>query len=1283
MKVTIWIVLIGLCGSALAADYYVATNGSDVAAGNIGAPFATIQYAADQMSAGDSCTIRGGRYPEEITVSNKDDLTFAAYSNETVVIDGSTVITNSWTQHAGNIYKTTLTEDVWQLFADGEMMIPARWPNADPNTDFWEQWESDHWAEGRAERNYGPDNPPWDTNGTMYDKPHSGIDLAASGLNLSNAVVVLNVGSFRTGTSIVDWHVPGTNKFTYPPITTGFKDKEHYYFVEGKLELLDAENEWFFDVATSNLYVWVPGGGSPAGLEIKGKTTTYCLTATDCDDLTVSGIDFFSGTFNLDGCLRARVEHGELTYPSTTKRMLRIIETPQTTKVNSDFAEVYNCTFAYTDGHGINVGGDDATVENCYFHHIDYSCANLPSVMPALYIGGSRVTFRHNTLHSFGASVGLLQGNAGTTEYNNFYNGGYKQHDGAMVQVMVAKQTNADIGWNWVHDWSRLGIRFDGSGGGAGGVGGLVHHSVGWGVNMNSTVFIGNHENNEIISNSGIYSKSRPEIVVESANNSNTNTITRNNFARQIAGTTTDGSAVPGVVDHNWDGYDLGLDIRTQVRDPDNLDFRPLPGADIVDAGTNYPGVTDGYVGDAPDIGAYEYGDSTYWIAGHQAATASIPIPPVGTTDAKGSASLMWQPALGTLSNNVYLGTSSNAVANGTTLSPEFKGNTENNIYNPLGLYAQTYYWRIDSITPSGTVTGEVWSFAASGVSATPPGTINTAAAEITEDSAVVGGQITDGATASRVWMHWWADGGATNTVDMGVQDYSFELPLSGLLAGTLYHYQCQASNTYGTSWAPVSSFTTEAGAVPPQVANTAASNISSNSATIGGQITLSEADAAWIHWWADGGPTNVIDVGAQTGTFSTNLTGLDADTLHYFQCRAANIYGTNWAASAASFTTLDGSVETNGLLLAYEGFEYEAGTKIHGLDGGAGFSGAWVSSQGGTATDEHFEVVSGGDSWGDLPVSSNRLERISTGGTEAISRTLSADLDATNLWFSVLWRPRSNEGFAIGSGALQKNGGPPDTIAGGAGFGFINTDNTTAYASIFHSSGRTNSASGLAIAQDTPILLAGHIEFNVDTSGVDRVTLYPVTTNLTLGTPVSVERDVDETLLNMLTIESNRGPGYDEIRIGRSFEDVISDGTISPTVPPYESWGLEYGLTGSETNYLAHSDADGLNQLLEYGLGGNPTNNDASSILPMFGESSGGGSASMEYIYRRRTDWEVRELNYWLELNTNLVSGTWNTNGYTEVGAGPLEPGFEAVTNRISTESETNRFIRLRIRIN
>jgi hypothetical protein len=746
----------------------VATNGNDGASGTIGAPFKTIQHAADSMAAGDTCYIRGGRYREEISVSNKDELTFSAYNGETVVLDGSTAVTGSWTQHAGNIYKTTLAEDVWQLFADGEMMIPARWPN-----------------------------------------------LAASGIDLSNAVVVLNIGSFRTGTSIVDWHVPGTNMFTYPPVSTGFKDKEHYYFAEGKLELLDAENEWFFDPATRELYAWVPGGGDPAGLEIRGKNAIYCFTAVNCDDLLFSGIDFFSGTFNISGCLRARVEHCDLTYPSCTRRMLRIIETPQTTKVDSDFAEVYNCTFAYTDGHGISVGGDDSTIENCYFHHIDYSCANLPSVMPALYIGGTRVTFRHNTLHSFGASVGLLQGLVGTTEYNNFYHGGYKQHDGAMVQVMVAKQLNADIGWNWVHDWSRLGIRFDGSGG----QGGLVHHSVGWGPRMNSTVYIGNHENNEIINNSGIYSSSRNEIVVEHGGVpyvNNTNTITRNNLAPRMGGSNSGFNDVPGHYDHNWNGQVTGMDIRTQLRDPDNLDYRPLPGADIVDAGVIFPGVTDGYTGSAPDIGAYEYGMPDYWIPGHKSAAASMPIPPDGTFDARGYASLIWQPALDAVSNEVYLGTTLSGVGSATKASPEYMGSTVHNIYNPLGLYAQPYYWRIDSVTATGTVRGPVWAFTAANVSAVPPGIVNLPATDVADHTALVGGQVTDGGTASEVWMHWWPDGGATNTAYLGVQDYTFSLQLSGLSANTLHHYRCEAVNAYGTGWAPSAGSFTTTGETPP-----------------------------------------------------------------------------------------------------------------------------------------------------------------------------------------------------------------------------------------------------------------------------------------------------------------------------------------------------------------------------------------------------------------------------------------------------------------------------------
>jgi hypothetical protein len=49
--------------------------------------------------------------------------------------------------------------------------------------------------------------------------------------------------------------------------------------------------------------------------------------------------------------------------------------------------------------------------------------------------------------------------------------------------------------------------------------------------------------------------------------------------------------------------------------DPAGRDFRPVAGSPLIDAGKVLPPITDGYLGDAPDIGAYEYGGER-WLAG-------------------------------------------------------------------------------------------------------------------------------------------------------------------------------------------------------------------------------------------------------------------------------------------------------------------------------------------------------------------------------------------------------------------------------------------------------------------------------------------------------------------------------------------------------------------------------------------------------------------------------------------------------------------------------------------
>ena len=131
--------------------------------------------------------IRTGRYHEEIVLNSRNDLSFFAYNDETVVFDGTKEINLSWEPHAGNIYKSNVDETFWQLFANEEMQIPARWPNARlDDLSVWDQ--ENNWAK-----------VVYDTSKTDFtDQPTTHSDLSALGFSVSNAIAVMNVGSFKS-----------------------------------------------------------------------------------------------------------------------------------------------------------------------------------------------------------------------------------------------------------------------------------------------------------------------------------------------------------------------------------------------------------------------------------------------------------------------------------------------------------------------------------------------------------------------------------------------------------------------------------------------------------------------------------------------------------------------------------------------------------------------------------------------------------------------------------------------------------------------------------------------------------------------------------------------------------------------------------------------------------------------------------------------------------------------------------------------------------------------------
>ncbi len=164
-----------------ATEYFVSLAGDDSNTGTVSSPLRHVQKAVELLKPGDVCTIRGGTYSEEVSISNlrgspDNPITFRAYPGEYVVFDGTVPLNHKWTKYKGNIYMTEgIEQDIWQLFMDGDMQINARWPNA-----FWNDFsvfDYTRWGFSDASSTYDPAT----VSGVMVDNGTQ--NLAGSGLN--------------------------------------------------------------------------------------------------------------------------------------------------------------------------------------------------------------------------------------------------------------------------------------------------------------------------------------------------------------------------------------------------------------------------------------------------------------------------------------------------------------------------------------------------------------------------------------------------------------------------------------------------------------------------------------------------------------------------------------------------------------------------------------------------------------------------------------------------------------------------------------------------------------------------------------------------------------------------------------------------------------------------------------------------------------------------------------------------------------------------------------------
>lgn len=225
-----------------------------------------------------------------------------------------------------------------------------------------------------------------------------------------------------------------------------------------------------------------------------------------------------------------------------------------------------------------------------------------------------------------------------------------------------------------------------------------------------------------------------------------------------------------------------------------------------------------------------------------------------------------------------------------------------------------TYYVRAYVKTNFGIVYGEEKCFTTVEI-VLPTVTTNTVTNIIT-NSATCGGNVTfDGnATVTARGVCWSTSPNPTiekdNKINNGNGTGSFTSYMSGLKDGTTYYVRAYATNEKGTSYGEEKTFTTVE-VVKPTVKTNAVTNITTNSATCGGNVTFdgnSTVTARGICWSVSKNPTindnKTID-GTGVGLYSSELSNLSENTSYYVRAYATNEKGTSYGEEK-SFTTVE-----------------------------------------------------------------------------------------------------------------------------------------------------------------------------------------------------------------------------------------------------------------------------------------------------------------------------------------------------------------------------------------
>jgi len=278
----------------------------------------------------------------------------------------------------------------------------------------------------------------------------------------------------------------------------------------------------------------------------------------------------------------------------------------------------------HTAGNGVRLKGDHHTVLNCTFEDFDYSASDAAGVYASDYDhmdnsgGWGYHSITYNTFRT-GGRIGVehIRNQGVLISHNLFENIMIQSQDGGATYTWETDGGGTEISYNIIRN-SRpidyfsdllLSIYIDG---GKDNYNFLIHHNLIYnlGGSSNGINAAGSNGNIKIYNNT-IFGTNHPDAIWAEGSNVQ---VYNNLHVKDLV------------------GPDIQADKIAQSSDFVNAgggNFQLQSGSSAIDAGRVISGITDGYVGSSPDIGAFEQG-KTPWTAGANTSgtgTTRLPAP--------------------------------------------------------------------------------------------------------------------------------------------------------------------------------------------------------------------------------------------------------------------------------------------------------------------------------------------------------------------------------------------------------------------------------------------------------------------------------------------------------------------------------------------------------------------------------------------------------------------------------------------------------------------------------